>query len=66
MFKQRGPPTPESAIFLASGLSTDATDNVYAASVLRPLAAEIALAYFGRARCLKFRNGATKDFPNMT
>ena len=65
IFKQRGPSTDDSAISPASGLSTDEAGNVYAASVLRPLAAEIALAPFGGARCLNFRNGATKEFPNM-
>ena len=65
IFKQRDPSTDESAVSPASGLSTDAADNVYAASVLRPLAAETALASFGGARCLTSRNGATKDFPNM-
>ena len=66
IFKQRDPSTDDSAISPASGLSTDEAGNVYAASVLRPLAAEIALASFGGARCLKFRNCATKDFPNVT
>ena len=51
-FKQRDPSTDEHAISQASGLNTDAAGNVYAASVLRPLAAEIALASFDVTRCL--------------
>ena len=79
IFKQRDPSTDESAVSPANGLSTDAADDVYAASVLRPLAADIALAsfdgprclefalaYVDRARCLTFRNGATNDFPNIS
>ena len=46
IFKQRDPSTDESAVSPANGLSTDAADDVYAASVLRPLAADIALASF--------------------
>ena len=54
IFKHSDPSTHESAVSPANGLSTDAADNVYATSVLRPLAAEVALASFARARCLDF------------
>ena len=47
-------PRDGSASSPASGLSTDAADDVYAASVIRPLVAVIALAHFGRVRCLEF------------
>ena len=52
IFKQCGPATDKRAISPASALSTDAADHVYAASVIRPLAVEIALASFGRVRFL--------------
>ena len=55
IFKQRVPPTGESAISPVRGPSIDAANKFYAASVLGPLADEIALARFGGAHCLNIR-----------